>query len=265
MELGEKLGEGAGSEAFAYGEGRAIKLFRAETPRALIDYEVRATRAAFEAGAPAPEVFGVEDIGGRFGMVLPRYEGRSLLQMVLQGEINAAEAGAILARVHYGLHAPAYQTTHWSFQEFVSFMAARLRDRLVPLDAVELAEATAQALPRGGALCHGDLHFANIIMTNDGPVIIDWTSAMQASPLADVARQYLTLGVLVLPEGYVRPAREACEAFIRTYAELTATTEGSLVAAIQPYVKVMAVMRMTDSDCDAAEQAMLVDYVRAAP
>jgi aminoglycoside phosphotransferase (APT) family kinase protein len=50
-------------------------------------------------------------------------------------------------------------------------------------------------LPDGNALCHGDYHPDNVLMTRRGPVIIDWGSASSGHPLADVARTELLLGV----------------------------------------------------------------------
>jgi aminoglycoside phosphotransferase (APT) family kinase protein len=48
-------------------------------------------------------------------------------------------------------------------------------------------------LPDGNALCHGDYHPDNVLMTRRGPVIIDWGSASSGHPLADVARTELLL------------------------------------------------------------------------
>ena len=40
------------------------------------------TRAVFAAGVPAPEVFGEVTLEGRFGIVLPRLDGPTLLQLI---------------------------------------------------------------------------------------------------------------------------------------------------------------------------------------
>ena len=42
-------------------------------------------------------------------------------------------------------------------------------------------------------LCHGDLHPSNVILTRDGPVIVDWFDASRGDPVADVARSSLML------------------------------------------------------------------------
>jgi aminoglycoside phosphotransferase (APT) family kinase protein len=48
-------------------------------------------------------------------------------------------------------------------------------------------------LPDGEAVCHGDYHPGNVIMSSRGPVPIDWENASLGSPVADVARTALLL------------------------------------------------------------------------
>ena len=263
MQPGEKLADGTGSEVFAWGDGRVIKLFSAGTNRALVEYEARTTMAAFEAGAPAPEVFGIEEVHDRLGIVLPRYDGRSLLSMLLDRDTTPVDAGATLARVHAALHASRHATPLWRFQEFVGFMLGRLRAGGLPADVLDRACGLATDLPSDEGLCHGDLHFGNVLITDDRPAVIDWVSAMNASPLVDVARQHLTLAIIPVPDQYawIRPAAE--QSFMRTYAELTGRTEDGLRAAIAPYVTIMAVMRIAEPACNESERMMLIDFVRS--
>src|SRR5262249_49505366 len=44
------------------------------------------------------------------------------------------------------------------------------------------------ALPDGEALCHGDYHPDNVLLSSRGPLVIDWENAALGDPLADVAR-----------------------------------------------------------------------------
>jgi aminoglycoside/choline kinase family phosphotransferase len=48
-------------------------------------------------------------------------------------------------------------------------------------------------LPAGPQLCHNDFHPDNILITADGPFIIDWLDATVGNPLADVARTSIIL------------------------------------------------------------------------
>jgi aminoglycoside phosphotransferase (APT) family kinase protein len=57
--------------------------------------------------------------------------------------------------------------------------------------------------PDGDALCHGDYHPDNVLVTRDGPIIIDWGGASSGHPLADVARTALLLQVGELPSSHL--------------------------------------------------------------
>jgi len=62
------------------------------------------TRAVFASGAPAPEVFDEVTLEGRFGIVLRRLDGPTLLQLSRSGAMTFGQAGAILASLYLSVH-----------------------------------------------------------------------------------------------------------------------------------------------------------------
>ena len=93
--LGEKIGEGVFADIHAWTPGQVVKLFKGGIPRRVSRWEARMTRAVFAAGGPAPEVLGEVSLDGRCGIVLPRLEGPTLLQLTKSGaSINFRGAGA---------------------------------------------------------------------------------------------------------------------------------------------------------------------------
>jgi aminoglycoside phosphotransferase (APT) family kinase protein len=54
-------------------------------------------------------------------------------------------------------------------------------------------------LPDGEALCHGDFHPGNIMVTVAGPIIIDWETATRGQPAGDVAYTSLLMQCAGLP------------------------------------------------------------------
>ena len=102
--LGEKIGEGAYADVHAWAPGQVVKLLKAGATRWESRREARMTRAIFAAGAPAPEVFGEVELEGRFGIVLGRFEGPTLLQLMRSGAIGFGQAGAILAALCRSVH-----------------------------------------------------------------------------------------------------------------------------------------------------------------
>lgn len=59
----------------------------------------------------------------------------------------------------------------------------------------------AERLPDGDAICQGDFHPDNVIISRRVAMTIDWTTANRGNPLADVARTSLLLRLGELPPG----------------------------------------------------------------
>ena len=55
------------------------------------------------------------------------------------------------------------------------------------------AHALLEGLPTGSALCHGDMHPANLLRSVRGSIIVDWFDAAVGYPLADLARSTLLM------------------------------------------------------------------------
>ncbi len=55
--------------------------------------------------------------------------------------------------------------------------------------------------PPGEIICHGDFHPGNVLLSDRGPILIDWTGATRGDLTADFARTRLMLQVGELPPG----------------------------------------------------------------
>ena len=92
--LGEKIGEGAYSEAYAWAPGQVVKLFKPGLPRRMAWFEVHMLRAVHAAGAPVAEVFGEVTLDGRYGIVLQRLDGPSPAALAdRRGDIRTGGGG----------------------------------------------------------------------------------------------------------------------------------------------------------------------------
>ena len=102
--LGEKIGEGVFADVHAWAPGQVVKLFKPGIPHWGAQHEAQMTRAVFAAGGPAPEVLGEVTLDGRFGIVLPRFDGPTLKQATRTGAITREQTGAILATLCLAVH-----------------------------------------------------------------------------------------------------------------------------------------------------------------
>lgn len=107
-------------------------------------------------GYPVPEVLATEPNG----LVLEKIEGETMWRAARSDPSGVRSHAASLARLHQELH---------------------------EIDAPP-------GLPRigdGARLLHLDLHPANVILSPEGPVVIDWTNARGGVPSFDVAMTWV--------------------------------------------------------------------------
>ena len=172
--LGGKIGEGAWSDVHAWAPGQVVKLFKAGFTRRHSWWEARMTRAAFAAGSPAPEVFDEVTVEGRFGVVLQRLDGPTLLQLLQTRAMTPEQAGAILAALSISVHKTPPPLDVISLRDLIQALL-QSPGNLLPKHLATGVLALLESLPPGDGLCHGDLHPGNVIMTAEGPRLIDWT------------------------------------------------------------------------------------------
>jgi hypothetical protein len=239
--LGEKIGEGAFADVHAWAPGQVLKLFKAGVPRRIGRHEARMTRAAFAAGAPAPEVFDEVNLEGRFGIALTRFDGPTLLQLSRSGALTFEQTGAILATACICVHKTPPSPDVLSMRDWMDG-TLRLFGGMLPQHVAAGIPSLIERLPPGDGLCHCDLHPGNVIMTADGPRIIDWDGAVRAPAALDLACYHISLSELA-PEIADNPARpRAVNAALQSeYARLAGMSPAALTAAMEPYLPIARV------------------------
>ena len=194
-----KIAEGREAEIFAWKDGRVLRLLRRPDARPQAERELAAMQAARAAGVRVPEADAVVERDGRPGIVLERIEGKDYLSILERQPWRIAEAGRRLGEVHAQLHGVRAPASLHPLRPRVRVWLAE--SDLVPTDVKSRALTALDALEDGDAICHGDYHPANLIVTKGGPVVIDWTNVTRGDPNADVARTLLLLRLGEPPPG----------------------------------------------------------------
>src|SRR5215831_459750 len=258
--LGEKIGEGAFADIHAWAPGQVVKLFKAGVPRRVSWHEARMTRAVFAAGAPAPEVFDEVTLEGRFGIVLGRLDGPNLLPPSRSGAITFRQAGAILASLYLSVHKTPPPPDVLFLRDLMDG-SLRLSDGIVPKHLATGILALIGRLRPGDGLCHADLHPGNVIMTADGPRIVDWAGAVRAPAAFDLGCCHIALTELA-PEVADDPQRPRAVnvAAQSEYARLAAMSQAALTAAMEPYLPIVRVLL---GGAASAQRERLIQRVEA--
>jgi Ser/Thr protein kinase RdoA (MazF antagonist) len=191
------VGKGFCADVHAWGEGRVLKLFHGPGAAERAGREYAATRAVHAAGLPVPATFDLIEVEGRSGIVFERVHGVSLFDHTQSRPWTVFAAVRLLAELHARIHrcpAPTELPTQRDR------LAVRVESSDSPASEKAAALARLAALPEGTAVCHGDFHPGNVMLTPRGPVVIDWSSASRGDPLGDVAYTSWLLRTAVLPD-----------------------------------------------------------------
>ena len=177
---------GGTSELRSWGGDRVLKLCFASVPSERVEREFAVTRALHAAGLPVPGAHEVVQVDGRWGIVFERIEGGSMLQHVERRPWTLFAAARQAAELHAQVHASTAPPELPSQRDQIG----RWIDAAADFTEIrkQAARRVLERFGEGNALCHGDFHPGNILLTRRGPVIIDWSTGSRGHPLADVAR-----------------------------------------------------------------------------
>ena len=219
---GRSLATGNAAEVFEWGH-RVLKLYKSPAAKPVVFREA-AIHAAVEAFAlPVPSVWGVQQVGSRWGIVFDRVCGFSFAQRMRSAPEKTSYYLQYMARLHMAIHR----------QVAVRFggLKVRLASRIA--ETKDLDEARRQnlleglaAMPDGDRLCHGDFHPMNILGDTDKPLVIDWPDACCGDPAADVCRSYVLLAL---------HARDLATPYLDVYHRIGGISRATALAWL-PYV-----------------------------
>jgi tRNA A-37 threonylcarbamoyl transferase component Bud32 len=160
--IGPKLAEGRDSEIFEHGPDRVLRVAR--DGRSLIA-EAEIMHYVRSHGYPCPDVY---DAGDGY-LLMDRIEGPTMMQRVGEPPFPLRRSGHLLADLHERLHR----------------IPAPPGLRMAPLS--------------GDRVVHRDLHPLNVMMTADGPMVIDWANASAGDPAFDVADTWVLFACATAP------------------------------------------------------------------
>lgn len=191
MEQHVLLAQGREADVFLLSETTVLKLMRDASDEPRVRREAAALTVLAKRGYGVPTFLDVVTIDGRPGVVMRRLAGTDLLQSLGRRPQSVFRAGRVIGEAHVAMHdcfaPPELPDLHDNLRKSIE-LAKPLSEHLRAA-ALEVLDG----LPHGDRLCHGDLHFGNMLGSWSAPVIIDWGNASRGHPVADVARTEMIL------------------------------------------------------------------------
>lgn len=195
--MGRKIGTGRTAEVYEWSENRVIKLFYPGASLEEVNREYK-IQSLLQRELPfLAEVYGLEKLGERIGLLYERVQGESLSAEIFRNPGKIFAYGQLMGRIQCDIH----QVT------LSSLPSVRKSIRGIITGSAYLLEKEKEVLlrilshlPEGEAVCHMDFHPENIYVSGDRVTVLDWMTAGKGHPLADVARTQMILKYALLPE-----------------------------------------------------------------
>lgn len=214
---GPRIGLGRTAEVFAWEPHQVLKLFYEGCPPAWSTNELTIGRLIAPLPLPTPKLLGTVTLNNRPGLIYERVDGVSMFHLSNAKPWRLVPLARQLAELHTEIHKypgtglPSERDAFFEMLQLTPDLPTHLKPRLLSL---------AEKLPDGNALCHFDFHPDQVLVTAKGLVVVDWMTAQQSHPLADVARTAVILSVGRVPYG--GPTKQLIthlwrRAFLRTY------------------------------------------------
>ena len=209
-EIGPLLASGRDGDIFEYGPGLVLRRAR---DRRNIEREARTIQYAADHGYPVPAIDEIRADGTE--IVMERIDGPMMMDVMGKQPWTLSRYASMLADLHDALH--EIPGPDW-LPEF----------------------------PSGGdRFLHMDLHPLNVMLSERGPVVIDWTNASRGNPLSDAALTYVLLTCPEIPGSRMKqlalqPARGLlARSFARRYRGHGFDTELAIAAELKSLDKNM--------------------------
>lgn len=202
MKKGRLLGKGLTAEVFEWGNDKILKLYFKNYDMEWAQKEADKMASVKGAGVDLPEVYGIVEVDGRAGLIFDFIKGATIFGRLEKEPWNLFIYTASMAELHDRIH--KYDSRELMDEEERFHYMIGLSDKILE-KRTGLIYRYLSYLPKKKSICHGDLHFNNIMISGNRLVPIDWDAAYRGNPMGDAARTCLIILSPGLAEGSKMP------------------------------------------------------------
>jgi tRNA A-37 threonylcarbamoyl transferase component Bud32 len=169
-----------------------VKVFDEGYPKSSILNEALNQARVEETGLKIPRVRSVSNVDGHWSISMDYIPGKTLEETMKDSPDRNSELLELFVDLQIDMHSKSAPLLNKLKDKLV-----RILNNEVDLDASTKYELLTRldSMPKHTKLCHGDFLPSNIIVTESGPYILDWSHATQGNASADAATTYLKLSL----------------------------------------------------------------------
>lgn len=238
MRHGELVGQGNTANVYLWGDTEVIKIFHDQEGSI---YEARKEAQNAEVinklNLRAPTFCGALEYEGKQCLLYERINGPTMLMQMEPTISSITYFAKQLAQLQNEMHQVKISIQPNLKNELSSSIVSQ---ELVTQDEKQIILEILEHLPESNTLCHYDFHPGNIILSSEGPIIIDWLNALVGHGAADIARTSMLLQSHALPPNAPkilvrRELRELLHTeYIKEYLMLTGRKYEEIIDWIAP-------------------------------
>ncbi|MBQ9005646.1 MAG: phosphotransferase [Atopobiaceae bacterium] len=185
--MSDRFARGRSAEVFRTDDGKVMKLFFADYPRAYAESEYKNTKIASDLGCTPIKVYDMVEQDGRCGFVMDYVDGVSQNDMPGKNPLYLLKGGKDLAQCHVIVQS---KRSH-ELEDIRSRCVGLLEDDTMDFlsdDEKERAKAFLLSLPDEDEILHLDFHTGNVLVDKQGNCsVIDWMTAARGNRAVEVA------------------------------------------------------------------------------
>lgn len=256
--IGSLVGKGATANVFDIGDNKVVKLFHDRYPQSAVINEWENSKLLNQIDIPIAKSYEMVTYGDQYGIIYDKINGVSLLDIILQ-KYEVEKYATIMACMHKKIlckNLPAATSFKSIIQkniECADGLTIKSKGRLLEI---------LHTLPDNDGLCHGDFHFGNILMAQEGCYIIDFMNVCMGHKYFDIARTVYLIEITPVPANM--PDREKILDLKRSATTIYLKEMGINREDLSDWLKVIVAARLSEvgnKQTDEDERETIMKYL----
>jgi tRNA A-37 threonylcarbamoyl transferase component Bud32 len=211
MTIEQIIGVGSTAQVIVLNENTVAKQFFEHVSDSSIENEYARSNAVMECGLPVPVIFEKVELNGKSALLYERINGFPLTKKLSKQPWTVFNLINQMTNLQVLMHDK--EISEFPQQKDIMKQKLNLANELTA-EEKRLITGLLSKLPSGNSICHGDFHPDNILLTEAGPIIIDWADATQGNRFADLARTLIILQYGGLPSE-MKPFKSKAVLYVR--------------------------------------------------